>query len=310
MAVQKPTSSLGIKNRMSEWLQLHIHTCCQHAEAIENLLMSADALAITYQDEGNQPILEPDLGSMPLWQQVKLTALFAANASLDQVRSLLQQAPANSITLLQHERLADQAWERAWLVDFQPIAINDRLFIAPTDWPADDSTLIHLILDPGLAFGTGSHPTTYMCLHWLTQQDLTDKAVIDYGCGSGILAIAAALLGARQVYAIDLDPQALAASRSNAEKNKVSQRIATFSAQQWQAAPHSADVLIANILAGPLATLKNSFVRDTFTHSAIALAGLLDTQAGELIEVYAPEFDLSVQQNQQEWSLLAGHRLS
>lgn len=296
---------------MSEWLQLHIHTNCQHAEAIDNLLTSLDALAITYQDEGNQPILEPDLGSMPLWQRVKLSALFTADTAADTlIAQIQQQAPANSITLIQNEQLADQAWERAWLIDFQPITINNRLLIVPTDWPTDASTLTRLILDPGLAFGTGSHPTTHMCLHWLSEQDLTDKVVIDYGCGSGILAIAAALLGARQVYAIDIDPQALTATQDNAEKNHVSARIATFSAEQWQTAPHQADVLIANILAGPLASLKNEFIRDTVIGSPIALAGLLDTQAAQLISAYAPQFQLSAQQKKQEWSLLAGHRLS
>jgi ribosomal protein L11 methyltransferase len=296
---------------MSNWLQMHIHTCCEHVEAIEHLLMSFDALAITFQDEGNQPILEPDLGSMPLWQQVRLTALFDANTQADQLlRQLREQAPSNSITQLQHEQLADQAWERAWLIDFRPITINDRLLIVPTNWPTDPSSLTHLILDPGLAFGTGSHPTTHMCLHWLTEQDLTDKIVIDYGCGSGILAIAAAILGARQVYAIDIDPQALTATRDNAEKNQVSDRIAALSSDQWQTSPHTADVLIANILAGPLASLKNAFVRDTVNNSRIALAGLLNTQAAELITVYRPQFHLSVQQNKQEWSLLAGYRLS
>jgi ribosomal protein L11 methyltransferase len=296
---------------LSEWLQLHVHTSCQHAEALEDLLLSCEALSITYQDEGDQPILEPDLGSMPLWQQVKLSALFDVEVDAESlIDQLQQQAPLDSITHIHHEQLADQAWERAWLKDFQPIEINNSLLVVPTDWPSDDRELIRLILDPGLAFGTGSHPTTHMCLHWLTQQNLHNKIVIDYGCGSGILAIAAALLGARHVYAIDIDPQALIATQDNAQKNGVSHLISHYLVDEWTAAPHQADVLIANILAGPLAALKNNFVRDTQLQAPIALAGLLNTQSDELIAAYAPEFALSVQQNQQEWSLLAGYRLS
>ncbi len=296
---------------MSAWLQVHIHTYCQHAAEIEDLLLSFDALAITFQDQGNQPILEPDLGSMPLWQQVKLTALFDMDTPpKNLIQQLQQQAPANSIVQIQHEQLADQAWERAWLVDFQPININDRLLITPTDWPADNLSLTRLILDPGLAFGTGSHPTTHMCLHWLTLQNLHDKVVIDYGCGSGILAIAAALLGACHVHAIDIDPQALSATQDNARKNQVSDLITTHLPEDWATAPQQAGVLIANILAGPLVALKNNFIRDTVIQAPIALAGLLNTQAEELISIYAPQFQLSLQQTKQDWSLLAGYRLS
>ncbi|MBX9704977.1 MAG: 50S ribosomal protein L11 methyltransferase, partial [Gammaproteobacteria bacterium] len=204
------------------WQQIHITTTKEVAALVEDVLLELGSLAVTYQDAANQALFEPAPDETPLWDHVELTALFGEDADLTAViATLSHQFPTLDCEV---EYLADQEWERAWLKDFKPMQFGSNTWICPTGFDAPDPEAINILLDPGLAFGTGTHPTTALCLTWLDQNDIQGQTVIDYGCGSGILAIAALKHGASEVIAIDHDPQALIATRDNAERNNLDLR--------------------------------------------------------------------------------------
>jgi ribosomal protein L11 methyltransferase len=233
--------------------------------------------------------------------------VFEAGSDADEIAAALAQALPDTPAPC-FEVLPDKAWEREWLKDFKPMRFGRRLWVCPGGLPAGDPGAVRIELDPGLAFGTGTHPTTALCLEWLDAQDVAGRQVVDYGCGSGILAIAAARLGAASVLAMDIDPQALIATQENAGRNDVAARIAVTGDPALAAG--SADLLLANILAGPLVDLAPRFARAVRTDGRLALSGLLLEQAGTVTAAYRPWFDIATTATRDGWALLAGRRLA
>ncbi|HEY1992558.1 MAG TPA: 50S ribosomal protein L11 methyltransferase [Gammaproteobacteria bacterium] len=271
------------------WLELKLALGDLDAERVEDALEGVGALSVTLEDAGDEPIYEPDADKPSLWSDTRLTALFPAEAHMDAVMARLKaelglaELPAHRI-----EPLEDRDWVREWLKDFKPMRFGKRLWICPTAYTPPDPQAVNLILDPGLAFGTGTHPTTALCLEWLDGAELKGKEVVDYGCGSGILAIAAARLGARQLWAVDNDPQALVATRDNAARNGVTQRLAVCLPPAFPAM--QADVLLANILAGPLVSLAPLFAAHLKPGAPLVLSGILGSQEQDIRRAYAPWF--------------------
>ncbi|MBL4826626.1 MAG: 50S ribosomal protein L11 methyltransferase [Spongiibacteraceae bacterium] len=288
------------------WLQLRIETQREHSNALEEALLSAGAASVTIQDNADQPILEPAVGETPLWQQVQITGLFDAEIDTSQTTVIVIAAFGNSLPTYRWELLEDKDWERAWMDNFHPMCFGKRLWICPSWKQPPEPTAVNLMLDPGLAFGTGTHPTTALCLQWLDAINFDGKTVIDYGCGSGILGIAALLLGAAEVFAIDNDPQALTATLSNAERNNIdTSRIHTYLPGQL---PNKtkADFVIANILAGPLIELAPLISELTQTGGQLVLSGIIKSQSDTLIKHYSPFFKMDDPAEQEDWLRLTG----
>jgi ribosomal protein L11 methyltransferase len=273
-------------------------------EVVETALFDRGASSITLVDRGDEPVLEPRPGEIRLWSDTLVRALFdaTADAAADATRHLAELEGLLGGEILRAARVrsvADQAWERVWLNDWKPMRFGQRLWVTP--WAAalpDDPTAVVVRLDPGLAFGTGTHPTTALCLEALAELDLRQKSVVDYGCGSGILGIAALKLGAATVTAVDLDPQALLASRDNAERNGVSPNLVT---QDTAQPVPSSDCVVANILAGPLLELRPVLTRACKAGGVLLLSGILAKQADEVIEGYRPWFDIVDAVRREDW---------
>lgn len=289
------------------WLQIHIVTTKGKAPLVELLFEGMGALSVTMEDAEDEPMLEPAPGETPLWSQTRVTGLFSEDSDQeDLVRHIREQLQPDSGIELTVERLADQVWERVWLDDFRPMRFGQRLWIAPDGQIPGDPDAISVQLDPGLAFGTGTHPTTALCLRWLDQADMVGKSVIDFGCGSGILSIAAMLLGAKEVVAIDHDPQAIEATADNAEKNQIKQGLTILhSAQPLEIV---ADITLANILAATLIELKPLFARHTKGGGQIILSGILEEQADAVIAAFADDFSMQAPIIEEGWVLLYGQR--
>ncbi|MFT3931819.1 MAG: 50S ribosomal protein L11 methyltransferase [Spongiibacteraceae bacterium] len=298
------------------WLQLTFPSDRESASPLEDALIDCGAVSVTLQDNADEPVLEPGVGETPLWSETKVVALFTEDAEIEIVlATLAAQFPKLPPWTL--ERIEEQAWERAWMDDFQPMRFGQRLWVCPSWCEPPDPNGVVLALDPGLAFGTGTHPTTALCLEWLDGIDLTDKTVIDYGCGSGILAIAALLLGAEKAIAIDNDPQALIATHDNALRNHIDpERLLTYtpeqlmSASQQQPANFIADVTVANILAGPLQSLAPTLAQHTRAQGLIALSGILEEQAGAVMESYRTHFAMQPAITSDGWVRLSGIKQS
>ncbi|MEH6624997.1 MAG: 50S ribosomal protein L11 methyltransferase [Motiliproteus sp.] len=292
------------------WLQMKLDIEPSQAEAYEDLLLSLGCCAVTLEDGADQPLFEPDLGTTPLWDKTRITGLFDAEADLKAIQHGLQlghQALASEepFPACKTEILEDKDWEREWMDNFHPMQFGKRLWVCPSWKEVPDPTAANLMLDPGLAFGTGTHPTTALCLEWLDQQDCQDKLVIDYGCGSGILGIAALLLGGKRLVATDIDPQALQASGENAKRNNIDpQQLELYYPNQMPEL--EADILVANILAGPLVELAPTLAKLIKSGGLIALSGVLESQAQNLIAAYSPWFDLQVPDQREEWIRLTG----
>ncbi|WP_432696462.1 50S ribosomal protein L11 methyltransferase [Marinobacterium sp. YM272] len=293
------------------WLQIKVETAPDQAEHYEDLLLAAGCAAVTYQDAADQPIFEPDLGTTPLWNSTVVTGLFAAEHDLKETLALLalaqQQLPAGQGPLPQFkaEILEDKDWEREWMESYHPMQFGQRLWVCPSWREAPDPDAVNMMLDPGLAFGTGTHPTTALCLEWLDGQPLDDQLVVDYGCGSGILGIAALLLGAREVVAVDIDPQALTATRDNLERNKLSEEL--LQVYLPAATPKvQADTLVANILAGPLVELAPTLQALVRPGGKLLLSGLLAEQADEVSTAYSEWFDMEPAVEKDGWIRLTG----
>lgn len=285
------------------WIQLIFTSTPQQAEALSDALSKSGAAAVTFQDNADQPIYEPAIGETPLWSATSVIALFDAETDTDSLLASLQSQLAD-LPDCRIEAVEDKDWEREWMDNFHPICFGEKLWIVPSWHQPPHPEAVNILLDPGLAFGTGTHPTTALCLQWLDQADLTGKTVIDYGCGSGILAIAAALLGADKVIGVDTDPQALEATQANAQRNGVI--IETY--LPLHCPTIECDLLLANILAGPLMELMPRFVELTRPQTQLVLSGLLDVQAETLRQHYQTAFDMESPVVLQEWARLSGVR--
>ncbi|HET9817597.1 MAG TPA: 50S ribosomal protein L11 methyltransferase [Rhodanobacteraceae bacterium] len=274
------------------WLELQLTLGAATAPRAEAALETSGALSITLMDaDAGTPdeaaILEPGVGEAPLWRSLTLLALFEADADRPGLTQLLLDAlPHLAPDRIAFREVGDQDWERAWMDRYEPMRFGNRLWIYPWNIePVRDATRVVVRLDPGLAFGTGTHPTTAMCLEWLEGLDLAGKTVFDYGCGSGVLAIAALALGARRAVGIDNDPQALVASRDNAGRNDVADRLQLF-APDALADGERGDVLVANILAGPLDELAPRFAQRVRPGAPFAISGILAGQEPDLVARY------------------------
>ena len=291
------------------FLQLTIDIGARDPQPVEDALFAHGAVSITLLDAADDPVLEPAPGQTPLWPTVVMHALFDADTDPLQVTADLRAACGDDIPQPAFERIEDKAWEREWLKDFRPMRFGRRLWVCPGGMAADDPHAVRIELDPGLAFGTGTHSTTAMCLDWLDSlcaSTLDLATVIDYGCGSGILAVAALKLGAARVVAMDIDPQALLATGQNAERNGVADRLQVTADPDVSGS--AADLLVANILAGPLLELAPRFARLVRSGGWLALSGLLVGQADRVAAAYEPWFDIRLTATRDGWGLLSGRR--
>jgi ribosomal protein L11 methyltransferase len=298
------------------WLELSLTIHAVQQTSVEAALEDLGALSITLQDANaetpdERAIFEPGVGETPLWNEIVLQALFDAGTDrAGLVHALGDLVPELAPDQLVFHDVADRDWTRAWMDTYQPMRFGRRLWIYPwnVEPPNDDPESIVVRLDPGLAFGTGTHPTTALCLEWLDAKDLAGKTVIDYGCGSGVLAIAALKLGAARVIGVDNDEQALTASRDNAQRNGVSDKFDLYLPQHFP--QMQSDVLVANILAGPLSELAPVFAQNLHAHGTLALSGILDGQQDELLARYAPWFDALQATQRDGWVRISGTRKS
>ena len=287
------------------WLQVRLAITPEQAETYEDALLEVGAVSVTFMDAEDQPIFEPDLGTTPLWSHTHLLALFEADTDETALIAHLQLLCGGSLPEHHVERIEDQDWERSWMDNFQPMRFGRRLWIVPSWHAAPEPEAVNLLLDPGLAFGTGTHPTTALCLEWLDGQPLDNCCVLDFGCGSGILAIAALLLGAPQAVGTDIDPQALEASRDNASRNGIDPaRFPVYLPADLPQQP--ADVVVANILAGPLVSLAPQITALVKGGGRLALSGILAEQADEVRAAYAGAFDLDPTATKDSWVRISG----
>ena len=296
-----------------KWLQIHITVEQAQVDFTETLLSSLGAVSVTLDDAENQDLLEPLPGETPLWNKVIVTGIYAQEddetidvAALETfIRTQLPTEPMRS------EFLEDQEWERTWMDAYEPIQIAEKYWIVPEWMEAPEADAVNIKLDPGLAFGTGNHASTFLCLQWLGKTDVKDKIVIDYGCGSGILGVAALLLGAKKVYATDIDPQAVLATQQNAELNGVLVNLYVGLPEEFNAEfkGKQADILVANILAGPLMSLAEEFSTLIKSEGEFALAGVIEEQVADVSSVYSEFFDIvEVEKRDETWCRISGSR--
>lgn len=287
---------------MSDYIEIKLIVPSSTADDVADTLSALEAMAVTYQDAKDSPILEPLPGEMKLWPQTVITGLFAADVDVAAIKRALI-ALVGDHTPISDSSLQDKDWIRAWMDQFKPMQFGKRLCICPSSYTIEDKSKAVVMLDPGLAFGTGTHATTALCLEFLDGLDLKDMEVVDYGCGSGILGIAALILGAKKVYAIDIDDQALIASLDNAKRNNVADKLVlTKNTNELKACP----VLVANILAGPLCELEDIIASKVTKGGRLALSGLIAEQKDEVIAAYAKDFDIYDTKTQDGWLLICG----
>lgn len=290
------------------WIQVRVQTQKALCDDIEAQLLELGAVSITYQDGADQPVLEPGVGETPLWDQLVLLALFSADTDTNALRESLQNT-LNDTDQIAIDTLEDRVWEREWEQHYQPIQCAPKLWICPSWCQPPDPDAINLLLDPGLAFGTGTHPSTAMCLSALAQLPLKQTHVVDYGCGSGILGIAMLALGATSLIAVDNDPQALAATADNCARNGIdnARRLIITPDQDSNAiADASVDILVANILAEPLIHLAPRLVRALKPGGILVLAGLIESQVTDVSRPYSPDIELRVAESRGDWVCLTG----
>jgi len=291
-----------------EWIQLMLSASAKEADALGDILSELGAMAVTLQDLGDEPIYEPLPGEQKLWSQTHVIGLFAAGTDIDQLtQALKSRLDVDILPNCRVKRLADRDWERVWLEHFKPMQFGPGLWVCPTSSTPPDPEAINLLLDPGLAFGTGTHPTTALCLEALAEIDVERQSVLDYGCGSGILAIAAARLGADSVWAIDIDGQALQATRDNARRNNVDEYINTGFPDDLPKSQHF-DTLLANILSGPLTELAADLAGRVNPDGKLILSGILAEQADDVIGHYSDWFHFEPRRQREEWVCLVATR--
>ncbi|HGF7195117.1 TPA: 50S ribosomal protein L11 methyltransferase [Vibrio cholerae] len=292
------------------WIQIKLNATNDNAEAIGDMLMEeTGAVSVTFLDAKDTPVFEPLPGETRLWGDTDVVALYEADMDTSLI---LQQIKASNMLAegFAHkvEQVEDKDWEREWMDNFHPMQFGRRLWICPSWREVPDPQAVNVMLDPGLAFGTGTHPTTALCLEWLDNLDLTGKTVIDFGCGSGILAIAAIKLGAAKVIGIDIDPQALLASKDNAARNGVEDQIEVYLPKD-QPEGLVADVVVANILAGPLRELSPIIKGLLKPGGQLAMSGILDTQTESVAEFYRDDLELDPIAEKSEWCRISGRKL-
>jgi len=285
------------------WLQLRLVATADRVETVEDALLAAGALSVTLGDHRDVPILEPGVGETPLWPEVDLIALFDADTDRDATAAALAaQLGGAAAGELPWEYLEDRAWEREWLQYFAPLRFGERFWVCPSGHEVADPHAIVMHLDPGLAFGTGTHQTTALCLEWLATHAVAGRDVIDYGCGSGILGVAALLLGARRVRAVDIDPQALSATRDNAARNGLDEPARLLVGEPaLLAGAAPAELLLANILAGPLIELAPRLAALVAPGGHAILSGVLATQADSVRAAWLPWFTHLGTAHRDEW---------
>ena len=288
------------------WIQLRLNATSANAEAIGDELVESGAVSVTFQDSHDTPIFEPLPGETRLWGDTDVIGLYDAETDMKIVVAMLENNPLFGQHFLHKiEQIEDKDWEREWMDNFHPMRFGERLWICPSWREVPDPNAVNVMLDPGLAFGTGTHPTTSLCLQWLDGLDLEGKTVIDFGCGSGILAIAALKLGAAKAIGIDIDPQAIQASRDNAQRNGVSDALTLYLAKD-QPEALSADVVVANILAGPLRELAPVISTLPRQGGHLGLSGVLATQAEGVAAAYEGLFTLDPVAEKEEWCRITG----
>ncbi|MFM4935633.1 50S ribosomal protein L11 methyltransferase [Aeromonas veronii] len=288
------------------WIQIRINATAKTADKVSNMLLGRGAQAVTFMDAKNVPVYEPMPGETPLWGETEVMGLFDAETDPAPTIAFFQQIFGENVGY-KVEQLEDKDWVREWMDHFHPMQFGERLWICPSWRDVPNPDAVNVMLDPGLAFGTGTHPTTALCLQWLDGLDLTGKTVVDFGCGSGILGIAALKLGAARVIGIDIDPQAIQASRDNAARNGVADQIELYlPADQPQDV--EADVVVANILAGPLRELAPLIAGHGKAGSLMALSGVLESQAPELETIYGQWFEMDPTAVKEEWCRLSGRK--
>lgn len=291
----------------ASWPQLVV--LCRHPEFAEEILLAAGAQSVTQVDAADNPVLEPAPGEAPLWLRTRTIGLFAPGTDLTPaIAALRDTLPDGKQAIVTTAELEDQEWVRIWLRDWKPLRFGERLWVSPRAKLHEiaDRDAVIVALDPGLAFGTGTHPSTALCLDWLAGADLAGKAVLDYGCGSGLLAIAALKLGASRATAVDIDPQALVAARDNAEVNAVGARLEVCGSADYVERPHP--VVVANILAGPLTALAPRLIASTAPGGTLVMAGLLPQHAEEVQRAYESAFDFAPVVEREDWVRLEGRR--
>ena len=288
------------------WIQIRINATAKTADKVSNMLLGRGAQAVTFMDAQDVPVYEPLPGETPLWGETEVMGLFDAETDPAPTIAFFQQIFGEDVGY-KVEQLEDKDWVREWMDHFHPMQFGERLWICPSWRDVPNPDAVNVMLDPGLAFGTGTHPTTALCLQWLDGLDLAGKTVVDFGCSSGILGIAALKLGAARVIGIDIDPQAIQASHDNAERNGVAGQIELYlPADQPQDV--EADVVVANILAGPLRELAPLIAGHGKAGSLMALSGVLESQAPELETIYGQWFDMDQTAVKEEWCRLSGRK--
>lgn len=292
------------------WIQLRLSANEETAEKYSDWLMACGAQAVTFIDAKDTPIYEPLPGDeIMYWSNTVVMGLYDASHDMEKAIAYLQRIHPDGINLkYKLEQLEDKDWEREWMDNFHPMKFGEKLWICPSWREVPEPHAVNVMLDPGLAFGTGTHPTTALCLTWLDGLDLTGKTVVDFGCGSGILSLAALKLGAEKVVGIDIDPQALQASLENAKRNNVDDRLELYLPKDQPQL--KADVVVANILAGPLRELAPVIIEFVADRGLLALSGVLENQANELQTLYGQWCEMSPIAIQDEWVRLSGKKAS
>ena len=290
------------------WLELSVRVSRQNAPLVESLLKNEPVLALTLTDDADDPVLEPGVGETPLWPSVCVTALFSGDTAVEPLTRMLSLVPGVDWPhQVNFRKFEDQQWERVWLDRFKPMQFGSGLWIVPGEGQAPLDARHVLRLDPGLAFGTGTHPTTHLCLEWMASHDFSGEQVVDYGCGSGVLGITAAIKGAKAVICVDNDPQALTATGDNALRNAVQDVIGSLAPEDFK--QQSADVVLANILAGPLVELAPRLTATLRPGGTLVLSGILEEQAEEVKNAYASGFSEMQLKLMDGWVILTGKRL-
>ena len=286
------------------WLQVRLAISPEQAETYEDAFLEVGAVSVTFMDAEDQPIFEPELNTTPLWAHTHLLALFEGGTEPAPVLAHLELLTGSPLPEHHSEVIEDQDWERSWMDGFQPMRFGQRLWIVPSWHAAPEPDAVNLLLDPGLAFGTGSHPTTHLCLAWLEAELPAGATLLDYGCGSGILAIAARKLGAGPTQAVDIDAQAVQSTVFNAEVNKVELQAMLPDGL----ADGTFEVVVANILSNPLKVLAPMLAGRVAAGGHLVLSGVLERQAEEVAAAYAPWLAMSVWRARDGWVCLHGKK--
>jgi len=290
------------------WLLLKLLAGADDSPRIADALEAAGALSVSLEAASAEERLQGALEPAPLWHANRVTGMFPADTALDSVLARVQHAlDGRALPPWECATLEDADWARAWMAHYRPVQVAPRLWVVPSWCAPPDPRAVNVIMDPGLAFGSGTHPTTALCLGWLAGEPLEGSTLIDYGCGSGILAIAALKLGAREALGVDVDPQALSASRANAARNGVGARFRACAPAEL--GDDRAELVVANILAGTLIELAPELCARVRPHGRLALSGILAEQADAVAAGYAGAFALE-RRERDGWALLAGRRIA